>query len=227
VITPIYSILAADVLQSASLAADTARTLIDILDVCAMSGGFAFIAVSLFMNMKWVKFAVIYIGAVLFRVICAILTTFILNRTIGIEEIVVSVSVFTAHVIILILAICISLMIFKKFRRKQALYESHAALLSENEEEVNKDFSSLYPFTKIFDFKNSLQSILFSTSLLLSIVKMASRTISLTIEIPDSWLMTLSGYFCDMLIFPIAYAFSCFLLSFLYSINKKRKIKNN
>ena len=84
------------------------------------------------------------------------------------------------------------------------------------------DLSAIYPFTKIYGKGNPLQGCLLTLSILLSAVKLISRTVALFLSFPESILLTVGGYASDLLIVVISYALSCLVLSILYSQNEKR-----
>lgn len=223
ILTPVFDILFSDTILQNYIITDVVMTVIDILDIFAMSGGFALISVAVFMKKNKFAFLSIYALSVLFRRLSAILTTFLVNKTILIEDIIIAALNFVADIVLLLLFFIILSVIAYVYKKNQVSHSSGSALFDEKEEVIN--YTSLYPFTKLLNFKNPLQSALFSSSILLSIVKMITRVANLLIVPSDNILMTVIGFVCDAFIFVVAYAFSCFLISTLYSIYEKKARK--
>jgi len=221
ILTPIYSVFAADYIYRATIFTDIIRTLIDVFDVAAMTVGFSILAVAAFMGHKKFKYVIIYLGAVLFRRLGSIATTLIINHALEFDEIMMSLSVFALDIVLLLTTLLIVILFSRSYRKSLAMSSDEPILF--NADAVKTDISKLYPFKKIYSRHNMLQVCLLTIGILLSAVKLISRTFAIIIESTESVMLTIGGYVGDVLIIIISYAISCFLLSWLYGRNEKKK----
>ncbi len=221
ILLTVNSILSTDILYMDTFFPDIMTTAVSVLEVAAMSIGLSIVAVAFFMGHKNAPYVLIYVGATVYRRLLAVGITLLINGTVGLDDLLMSLSVLILDAAVLAVAVLICHLFSKKYRTASALAENGSALFGEGEKTV--DISPIYPFKKIYGKGNLLQGCLLALGILLSAVKIVSRTLALTIALPDSALMTVGGYVGDLIIIVISYAVSCLLLSVLYSRNERRK----
>lgn len=215
----VYSILSTDVAFMDTVFPDIATTAVSLLDVVTMSAGLSFICVALFMGKKKLPYLSIFAAASLYRRSLASVITLLID-TLSVWDLIVSVSVFLLDIAVLAAAAVIISIFSKRYIRSASIKES-SALFTEGE--LKTDTDPIYPFKKIYGKGNSLQSALLSLGILLSAVMIILRTVGIILTPQVNIPMTIVGYVGDVLIVPLSYAISCFLLSWLYSRNEKRK----
>ena len=221
ILMSVNSILSTDIIYYESIFPDIFNTAVSILEIAAMSIGLSFIATALFMGKRSLQYALIFAGAVLYRRIFALGITLLLNGSLELDDILMSISVFLLDLAVLIAALIICNLFAKKYRRNLAYLPNETALFGE--ESNGTCVSPVYPFQKIYGKDNLLQGCLLSIGILLSAVKVITRTFGLFIAAPDSIMLTVGGYIGDIVIIALSYAISCLLLSVLYGENEKRK----
>ncbi|MBQ8850290.1 MAG: hypothetical protein IJ011_08180 [Clostridia bacterium] len=221
ILLSVNSILSSDILYLDTVFPDITATAQSVFEVIAMSVGFSIIAVAFFMGHKKTPYILIYAGATVYRRLLAVAITLLINGALELDDLLMSLSVLILDVALLGVAAIISHIFSKKYRKKLAM-EQNASVLFDSKA-PKTDIASIYPFKKIYGKDNLLQGCLLSLGILLSAVKIISRTLALFITAPDSILMTVGGYAGDILIVVISYAVSCLLLSWLYGKNEKRK----
>ena len=220
IILTVNSILSADVLYLDTIFPDIANTAVSILEIGAMSVGLSIICAALFMGKKRFPYLPIYTTGIFYRRILALAMTMIVG-TVSVEDILMSVSVFILDITVLTIATVLISAFANKYRRDSLENKDASALFDENA--LKTHVAPVYPFKKIYGKGNPLQSALLSIGILLSAVKIVSRTAGIIIAAPESILMTVGGYASDLLIVVVSYAISCLLLSVLYGENEKRK----
>lgn len=220
IILTVNSILSADVLYLDTIFPNIANTVVSILEVGAMSVGLSMICAALFMGKKRFPYLTIYAASIFYRRILALAMTMLVG-TLAIEDILMSVSVFILDITVLTIATVLISLFANKYRRVALENKDASALFDENA--LKTHVYPVYPFKKIYGKGNHLQSALLSIGILLSAVKIVSRTVGIIIAAPESILMTVGGYMSDLLIVVVSYAISCLLLSVLYGENEKRK----
>lgn len=220
IILTVNSILSTDILYMETLFPDILTTAVSILEIAAMSAALSIICAALFMGKKLLPFFLIYTGSVLYRRLLAVGITLLIGD-LAIEDLFMSLSVFILDLALLAVAIIIINSLAIKYRRRHVADENASSLFSDDT--LKTDVSPVYPFTKIFSKSNPLQCAILAIGILLSAVKLISRTVGIIIIPPEALLMTVAGYLGDLLIVVVAYAVSCLTLSVLYSQNEKRK----
>ena len=221
ILLSVNSVLSTDILYMDTVFPDIMTTAVSVLEVAAMSIGLSIVAVAFFMGHKKTPYVLIYIGATVYRRLLAVGITLLINGTVGLDDLLMSLSVLALDGAVLAIAVLICYLFSKKYSTAEAIANAGSALFSENDRAV--DISPIYPFKKIYGKGNLLQGCLLAIGILLSAVKVISRTAALAIALPDSILMTVGGYIGDIIIIVISYAVSCLLLSVLYSRNERRK----
>lgn len=221
ILLSVNSILSTDILYMGTVLPDIMTTAVSILEVAAMSIGLSFIATAFFMGHKKAPYVLIYVGAAIYRRFLAVGITLLINGTVGLDDLLMSLSVLLLDGVVLAIAILICHLFSKKYRTAEAIAAGGSALFGDSDRKV--DIDPIYPFKKIYGKGNLLQGCLLTLGILLSAVKVVSRTFALIIALPDSILMTVGGYVGDLIIIVISYAVSCLLLSVLYSRNERRK----
>ena len=219
ILLTVNSILSTNVLYMDTVFPDIAVTAVSVLEIAAMSVGFSIICAAFFMGKKKAPFLLIYAGAALYRRLLAAGITLLIG-SLAIEDILMSVSIFVLDLAVLAFAAVIASIFATKYRRTSAAYGPSTLF---TDKELKTDIDPIYPFKKLYGKGNLLQSSLLSIGILLSAVKVISRTVGLIIAAPDNILMTVGSYVGDILIVVISYAISCLLLSVLYGQNEKRK----
>ena len=221
IILSINSILSTDILYYNTLFPDILTTAVSILEIVVMCIGFSLIAVAAFMEHKKLPYILIYTGAVIYRRVLANAITLLINGSLEIDDIFMSLSVLVLDLLLLAVALLIAHIFSRKYRKTLAFTQKTSILFDSND--IRPDIEPIYPFKKIYGKGNLLQGCLLAFGILLSAAKIISRTTALFITLPSSVLMTVGGYFSDLLIIVISYAVSCFLLSLLYSQNEKKR----
>lgn len=216
----VNSILWTDTLYRDTVFPDILNALQSLLEMAVISAGLAVIATVFFMGLKKLSCILIYSGALVYRRILAIGITLIINGEIALDDIFMSLSSLLLDALILAVAVFIIRLFSRNYRLRTAMAAKASALFGDTIEKP--ELSVIYPFTKIFGKGNPLQGCLLALGVLLSAVKLITRTIALFVSLPDSILLTVGGYASDLLIVIISYALSCLLLSVLYSQNEKR-----
>ena len=218
IILSVNSILATDIAYKETIFPDIATTAVSILEVTAMSAGLSLICVALFMGKKRFLYLPIFAAASLYRRVLASTITLLIDE-LSVGDLLMSLSVFILDITVLSIATLI-IDAFAKRYRSVSVDTKVSALFSDGELVTKID--PIYPFKKIYGKGNLLQSALLSIGILLSAVMIISRTAGIIIAPPENIPMTIVGYIGDILIVPLSYAISCFLLSWLYSKNEKR-----
>ena len=219
IILSVNSILSTDVAYVDTVFPDIATTAVSLLEVAAMSAGLSLICVAHFMGKKKLIYFSIFAAASLYRRLLASIITLLIDE-LSVGDILMSLSVFLLDLAVLGAAALIIGIFARKYRRAPVDNRTEALF---TEEDLVTDVTSVYPFKKIYGKGNSLQSALLFLGILLSAVMIISRTVGILIAPTDKILMTVIGYLGDLLIIPMSYAISCFLLSYLYSKNEKKK----
>lgn len=221
IILSVNSILSTDILYYNTIFPDILTTSVSILEVVVMCVGYSLIATAFFMGHKKLPYILIYTGAVIYRRILATAITLLINGGLDIDDIFMTLSVLILDILLLAVASIVAHIFSKKYRKVTAMAQNSSVLFDSND--IKPDIEPIYPFKKIYGKGNPLQGCLLTLGILLSAVKIISRTTALFIALPDSIIMTVGGYFSDVIIIVISYAVSCFLLSWLYSKNEKKQ----
>ena len=219
ILLSVNSILSTDVAYMDTVFPDIATTAASLLEIVTMSVGLSLICVAFFMGKKKIVYLSIFAAASLYRRILASVITLLID-TLSVGDLIMSVSVFLLDIAVLAAAAVIISIFSKKYIRSAAIKES-SALFTEGA--LKTEIDPIYPFKKIYGKGNSLQSALLSLGILLSAVMIISRTVGIILTPQVNIPMTIVGYVGDVLIVPLSYAVSCFLLSWLYAKNEKRK----
>ena len=216
----VNSILWTDTLYRDTIFPDILTSLQSLLEMAVISCGLCLLSAVFFMGLKKLPYVLIYLSALLYRRLLAIGITLIINGEIALDDIFMSFFSLLLDGLTLVIAIFIIYLFSKNYRRRAVMVAKASALFSNAVEKP--DLSAIYPFTKIYGKGNPLQGCLLTLSILLSAVKLISRTVALFLSFPESILLTVGGYASDLLIVVISYALSCLVLSILYSQNEKR-----
>lgn len=225
IILPLNDILASNVEYAESIFTDIASIAVNMLDIAAMTVGLSIICVTRFMGKKKLPYSAIYAGSVLYRRLLALLTTLLFYGSIAVDDIWFSISAFILDITMLTIAIVIFDIFAKKFRRRAVSQKTGSTLFDEDTSKIN--YSSVYPFKKIYGKGNTLQSALLSIGIMLSAVKIISRSIDILNMLingytPENLLYVILSYVTDIMIVALSYAISCYLLSVIYGQNEKR-----
>ncbi len=216
----VNSILWTDTLYRDTIFPDILTSLQSLLEMAVISAGLSVLAVVFFMGLKKLPCILVYSGALVYRRLLAMGITLIINGEIALDDIFMSLLSLLLDMLTLLVAILIIYLFSKNYRRRAAMATKASALFGDAVEKP--DLSEIYPFTKIYGKGNPLQGCLLALGILLSAVKLITRTVALFVSVPESILLTVGGYASDLLIVVISYALSCLLLSVLYSQNEKR-----
>ena len=225
IILSLNDLLASNVVYAESIFTDIASIAVNMLEISAMTAGLSIICVTRFMGKKKFPYSAIYAGSVLYRRLLALLTTLLFYESISVDDIWFSVSAFILDITMLTIAIVIFDIFAKKFRRKAVSHKKSSALFDEDATDIN--YTSVYPFKKIYGKGNTLQSALLSIGIMLSAVKIISRSIDILNMLinrytPENLLYVILSYVTDIMIVALSYAISCYLLSVIYGQNEKR-----
>ena len=193
---------------------------VSVLEIAAMSIGFSIIAIAFFMGHKKAPYLFTYIGAIVYRRILAAAITLLINGGLELDDLFMSATVIVLDILLVSVFAVIAHLFARSYQKKS--FPTDTSSLFDTGDTVH-NIDPIYPFKKIYDKGNILQSCLLTLGILLSAVKIISRSTALFIAIPDNIFMTVIGYIGDVLIVVISYSISCLLLSWLYSINEKRK----
>ena len=220
IILTVNSILSTDILYMDTVFPDVMTTAVSVIEVAAMSAALSIICAALFMGIRLLPFFLIYSAAVLYRRLLAVGITLLIGD-LALEDLFMSLSVILLDIVLLGIAVIIIKYLAGKYRLHHATEETASALFTDGT--LKTDIRPIYPFTKLFKWSNLLQRALLSIGILLSSVKLISRTVGLIIYPTEDLLMTVAGYAGDLIIVIISYAVSCLVLSLIYGQNEKRK----
>lgn len=226
VLTPIYEACQTDIVVPVAIC-EVIRGVIDIIDTVVRILGFTVIAIVFFMGTrKKLPFVFIYIGAVFFRCMGAIIMSYIFNHELQLGEIYMSASTFALDLLFLGIALIIISGFARSYRKNTAVKKKR----SDSNGEITLNSRALYPFGKAFNSQNLLQSCYLILGIYLALIKIANRSVAVINQefteeflYIDSKLSLFCGYAVDILTFLIAYGIACLLTATLYKSYMRKK----
>ena len=226
VLTPIYEACQTDIVVPVAIC-EVIRGVIDIIDTVIRILGFAIIAIVFFMGTrKKLPFVLIYIGAIFFRCMGAIVMSYIFNHELQLGEIFMSAFTFALDIIFLGIALIIISGFTRSYRKNTAVKKK----LSNIRGRVTLNSKELYPFGKMFNSQNLLQSCYLILGIYLSLIRIANRSVAVINQgftqeflYIESKLALFCGYGVDILTFLIAYGVACLLTACLYKSYMRKK----
>ena len=228
VLTPVYEACQTDIVVPVAIC-EVIRGVIDIIDTVIRILGFAIIAIVFFMGTRRkLPFVLIYIGAIFFRCMGAIVMSYIFNHELQLGEIFMSASTFALDIIFLGIALVIISGFARSYRKNTAVKKK----LSNIRGRVTLNSKELYPFGKMFNSQNLLQSCYLILGIYLALIRIANRSVAvinqgfteefLYVDIENK-ISLFCGYGVDVLTFLIAYGVACLLTASLYKSYMRKK----
>ena len=222
ILTPIYEACLSDIAIPDFLC-NILRGVIDVFDTAVRTVGFTVLTVIFFMNYeKKMGYIGIYLGALAFRYIGAIVMSYIFNHSIMFDEIFMSVSSLILDAFFLAVAVLIIYLFARAHHRRSPIRQK-----SSKKADNSKKF---YTLRTIFNKYKHLPLCMLAMGLFLTFIKLANRTVALfnqsfteEFDYTGGTLSTVIGFVVDIHTFIISFAIACLLINSLYKRYERKK----